>query len=171
MKRADLLAWQAAKKQNATMKKLSLLVVALIATTGFPLAFADKNSDSATVSGWLAEIDPPAHTFAIRNGKKLLQFTTLPSRTNITVDDWGTFQTSLSSARVGDAVMVKLSLAESRPYVKSVKFTHRPATATPVKTRPGFVLSPYSHSVFDVRKCAHGEMLEDVWPGKIFLVP
>jgi hypothetical protein len=49
--------------------------------------------------------------------------------------------------------------------------THRPATATPIKARPGFVLSPYSHAVFDVRKCAHREMVEDVWLGKIFLVP
>jgi hypothetical protein len=153
------------------MKKFLLVVLALIATTGFPVALADKKADSVTVSGWLAEIDPPAHTFAIRNGKKLLQFTTIPSRTNITGEDWGTLRVSLSSARVGDAVMVKLSLAESHPYVESVKFTHRPATATPIKTRPGFVLSPYSHSVFDVRKCAHGEMLEDPWPGKIFLVP
>lgn len=156
---------------NNKMRKPLLSVLALIAATGFSVALADKKADSVTVSGWLAEIDPPAHTFAIRNGKKLLQFTTIPSRTNITVDDWATFQTSLASARIGDAVIVKLSLAESRPYVKSAKFTHRPATATPIKARPGFVLSPYSNSVFDVRKCAHGEMLEDVWPGKIFLVP
>ncbi len=153
------------------MKRGLLLVLTWIAATGFPVTFADKKADPVVVSGWLAEIDPSAHTFAIRNGKKLLQFTTIPSRTNITVDDWGTFQTSLSSARVGDAVLVKLSLAESHPYVKSVKFIHRPATATPIKARPGFVLSPYSHSIFDVRKCAHGEMIEDVWPGKIFLVP
>ena len=153
------------------MKKLLLLVLALISTSGFPVAFADKKADSVTVTGWLTEIDPAAHTFAIRNGKKILQFTIIPSRTNITVDGWGSLQSSLSSARVGDAVMVELSLAESRPYVESAKFTHRPVTATPITARPGFVLSPYSHSVFDVRKCAHGEMLEDLWPGKIFLVP
>jgi hypothetical protein len=153
------------------MKKFLLLVLALIATTGFPVAFADKKADSVTLSGWLAEIDSPAHTFAIRNGKKVLQFTINPSRTNITTDDWGSLRTSLSSARVGDAVIVKLSLAESRPFVESVKFTHRPATATSIKARPGFVLSPYSNAVFDVRKCAHGEMVEDVWLGKIFLVP
>jgi hypothetical protein len=153
------------------MKKFLLLVLALIATTGFPVAFADKKADSVTLSGWLAEIDSPAHTFAIRNGKKVLQFTINPSRTNITTDDWGSLRTSLSSARVGDAVMVKLSVAESHPYVESVKFTHRPATATPIKARPGFVLSPYSSAVFDVRKCAHREMVEDVWLGKIFLVP
>jgi hypothetical protein len=153
------------------MKNLLLLALALVATTDLPVALADKKSDLVTVSGWLAEIDPPAHTFAIRNGKKLLQFTIIPSRTNIAVDDRGSLPASLSSARVGDAVMVKLSLAENRPYVESVQFTHRPATATAIKTRAGFVLSPYSHSVFDVRKCVHGEMVEDVWPGKIFLVP
>jgi hypothetical protein len=153
------------------MNKLLFLALALITMICFPVAFAGKKTDSVTLSGWLAEIDPPAHTFAIRNGKKLLQFTTIPSRTNITVDEWGSLRTSLSSARVGDAVMVELSLTESRPFVESVKFTHRPVTATPIKTRPGFVLSPYSHSIFDVRKCAHGEMLEDLWPGKIFLVP
>ena len=119
---------------------------------GLQVALGGKNAESGTYLGWRDGTDPPAHTFAIRNGKKLLQFTTIPSRTNITVDDWGTLQTSLSSARIGDAVMVKLSMAESRPYVKSVKFTHRPATATPIKARPGFVLSPYSHSIFDVRK-------------------
>lgn len=153
------------------MNKLLLLALAWVAATGGPLAFGDNKADPVPVFGWLAEIDPTAHTFAIRSGKKLLQFTTIPSRTNITVGDWGTFQTSLSSARVGDAVLVKLSLAEARPYVKSVKFTHRPATAAPIKSRPGFVIAPYSHSVFDVRKCAHGEMVEDLWPGKIFLVP
>ena len=153
------------------MKKLLLLVLASIVTTGFPLAFAQKKDDSVTITGWLAEVDPSAKTFAIRNGKKLLQFSIIPTRTDITVDDWGTFQTTLSSARVGDAVLVELSFAESRPFVESVKFTHHPATATPIKARPGFVLSPYSHSIFDVRKCAHGDMLQDRWPGQIFLVP
>src|SRR5262245_52684241 len=153
------------------MKKLFFLILASFITTCLPLAFAEKKDDSVTITGWLAEIDPSAKTFAIRNGKKLLQFSIIPTRTNITVDDWGTFQTTLSSARVGDAVLVRLSTAESRPFVESVKFTHRPATATPIKARPGFVLSPYSHSIFDVRKCAHGDMLEDLWPGKIFLVP
>ena len=57
MKKAGLLARRAPKKQNGTMKKLSLLLVTLIATTGFPPAFADQNFDPATVSGWLAEIE------------------------------------------------------------------------------------------------------------------
>jgi hypothetical protein len=153
------------------MNKVLALVLASLVLTGFPVAFADKKTDSITVSGWLAEVDASAHTFAIRNGKKLLQFTISPSRTNIQVDDWRSLQTSLASVHVGAAVLVKLSVARGRPTVESVTFTHRPATAISVKARPGFVFSPYSNVLFDVRKCAHGEMLEDVWPGKIFLVP
>lgn len=153
------------------MKKLLLQTLAWIAAATCPMALGDKKADSVTVSGWVAEIDPATHTFAIRNGTKVLQFTTIPSRTNITVDDWGSLQTSLGSARVGDAAIVTLSLANGPLWVFAVKFTHRAATATPIKSRPGFVLSPYTHSVFDVRKCAHGEMVEDRWPGKIFLVP
>ena len=52
--------------------------------------------------------------------------------------------------------------------VKSVKFTHRPATARPA--RPGFVFSPYSQTLFSIARCAHGDMLVDPG-GKIFLVP
>ncbi len=152
------------------MSRVLFLVLVWVAL-GPALALADKQADSVTVTGWLVEIDPTTHTFAIRNGKKILQFTINPSHTNIQVDDWGRFQTSLSSVRVGAAALVKLSLAQGRPNVESVKFTHRPATAIPVKTRPGFVFSPYSHVVFDARKCAPGDMLEDVWPGKLFLIP
>jgi hypothetical protein len=153
------------------MKRTLVLILAWVVLTGFSVVIAEKETDSITVSGWLEEVDPSAHTFAIRNGKKLLQFTINPSHTNIQVDEWGRLQTSLGSVRVGAAVLVKLSLVGGRLAVESVKFTHRPATGIPVKTRPGFVFSPYTHAVFDVRKCAHGEMLEDVWPGKIFLVP
>jgi hypothetical protein len=149
----------------------ALIAIFTSAVVIVPVALADKESDSVTVTGWLTEINPAAHTFAIRNGKKILQFTISPSHTNIQVDDWGSFQRSLSSAHIAAAVMVELSITHGRPTVDSVKFTHHPATAIPVKTRPGFVFSPYSHALFDVRKCTHGDMLEDVWPGQIFLVP
>lgn len=156
------------------LNKLLLLGLAWIIAAGCLPAFAGEKVDQEkeiSVFGWLVENNPATHTFAIRHGKKLLQFTTIPSRTSIIVGDWETFQRSLSSARIGDAVRVTVSMTKARPYVESAKFTHRPATATPIKGRPGFVMAPYSHSVFDVGKCAHGEMLEDVWPGKIFLVP
>lgn len=153
------------------MDKGLLPILALALLAGSPVSLADKESDTVTVSGWVKEIDPAAHTFAIRNGKKLLQFTINPSRTYIQVDEWGRLQTSLGSVRVGAAAVVTLSLAGGRPEVDSVEFTHRPAMAIPIKTRPGFVFSPYSHRVFDIRKCAHGDMIEEAWPGKIFLVP
>ncbi len=158
-------------KDYGGMTKRLLLTLVWVLAMGCPLALADKKAEAVSIYGWLAEIDPSAHTFAIRHGKKLLQFTTIPSRTNIQVDDWRSLQTSLGSARVGDAVLVKLSLEKARPYVKSVLFTHRPATATAIEGRPGFVTAPYSHTAFDVRKCEHGEMVQDLWPGKIFLVP
>lgn len=158
------------KSMDKRVKSIRL-IIGVIFTMGVAAVFADKKTDSITVSGWVAEVDPHAHTFAIRNGRKLLQFSIIPSRTNIQVDDWGSFQTSLGSVRVGAAALVTLTVKDRNPMVESVKFTHHPATAIPVKTRSGFVFSPYSHTIFDVRKCAHGDMLEDVWPGKIFLVP
>ena len=168
-----ILALRRAMRRNDQMKKTILLVLAMLLTPGVASVFGGgkSESESVTVYGWLAEIDPTAHTFAIRNGKKLLQFTTIPKRTNITVGTWEDLQTSLSSARVGDAVIVELATNNGRLWVESAKFSHRPATATPLKSRPGFILSPYSHTVFDARKCKSGEMLEDFWPGQIFLVP
>src|SRR6186713_2886741 len=102
-----------------TCSKMTKALIAILASTVLivPVAFADKQSDSVTVTGWLTEIDPAVHTFAIRNGKKILQFTISPSHTNIQVDDWGSFQKSLSSAHIGAAVMVELSIRQGRPTV------------------------------------------------------
>jgi hypothetical protein len=122
---------------------------------------AGKKPEYVYVSGWLVEISVSTHTFILRHTNKLLQFTAIPSRTNVTVDGRGSLQTSLGSARIGDAVMGKVWLEESRPYLDSVEFTHRPATAIPIKSKPGFVLNPYSNAVFDASKADHGEMVQD----------
>ena len=171
IERSDFIASRAAINQDGKMKRIVVLISAWVVLTGFSVVIAEKETDSITVSGWLEELDPSAHTFAIRNGKKLLQFTIDPSHTNIQVDDWRRLQTSLGSVRLGAAVLVTLSRSGGHLTVESVKFTHRPATAIPAKSRPGFVFSPYTQALFDVRKYKHGDMLEDVWPGGIFLVP
>jgi hypothetical protein len=151
------------------MNKVLLLLLAFGTLTGFSVAFAGAESGSIIVSGWVTKVDLPAGTFAIRNGKKAVQLTIDPSRTDIQVDG-SVPQTSLRFVHVGAAARAKLSLLGDHLMVKSVKFTHRPATAIPVKSRPGFVFSPYSHVLFDVERCAHGDMLVDP-VGKIFLVP
>jgi hypothetical protein len=151
------------------MNRVLLLLLACGTLVGFSVVFADAKSGSITVSGWVTKIDLSAGTFAIRNRKEPVQFTIDPSRTDIQVDG-SVPQHSVSSVRVGAAALVKLSWSGDHLIVKSVKFTHRPATAIPVKSRPGFVFSPYSHVLFDVERCAHGDMLVDA-VGKIFLVP
>lgn len=168
--KSNLLLAELLNDKMARMNK-ALPLILIVVLAGSRVSLADKKPDSVTVSGWVKEIDPAGHTFAIQNGKKLLQFTIDPSRTYIQVDEWGRLQTSLGSVRVGAAAVVDLSLAGGHPTVKSVNFSHHPATAIPIKTRPGFVFSPYSQRIFDVRKCSHGDMIEEAWPGKIFLVP
>lgn len=151
------------------MNRAFLLLLACAGLTGFSLAFADAKSSSITVSGWVTQIDLSVGTFSIRNGKEPVQFRIDPSRTYIRVD--GSIpQTTLSSVHVGAAALVKVSLSGGHLILKSVWFTHRPDTAIPVRSRHGFVFSPYSHVVFDVERCAHGDMLVDA-VGKIFLVP
>jgi hypothetical protein len=149
------------------MNKVLLLLMAFGTLTGFSVAFADVKSDSIIVSGWVTKVDLTAGTFAIRNGKKAVNLTIDPTRTDIQVDG-SVPQTSLRFVHVGAAARAKLSSSGDHLMVKSVKFTHRPATAIPV--RPGFVFSPYSHTLFSVERCAHGDMLVDP-VGKIFLVP
>jgi hypothetical protein len=149
------------------MNKVLLLLMALGTLTGFSVAFAGAESGSVIVSGWVTKVDLPAGTFAIQNAKKAVQLTIDPSRTDVQVDG-SVPQNSLRFVHVGAAARAKLSLFGDHLTVKSVKFTHRPATAIPI--RPGFVFSPYSHVLFNVERCAHGDMLVDP-VGKIFLVP
>ena len=133
---------------------------------------ADDKSDHFYFSGWLAEINPATHTFAVRNGHKLLQFTTIVSRTDISVDGRFSLQDSLKQARIGDAVMGRVSLAEARPYVEWLEFTHKPAYALPLKSKPGFVPSPYNPiATFDARTSSRGDMVLDDLTEKIFLIP
>lgn len=151
------------------MNRIVLLLMACGSLAGFSVACADATSGSITVSGWVTKVDLPGDIFAIRNGKKAVQLTIDPSRTYIQVDG-SVPQTSLNSVHVGAAAIAKVLFSGHQLMVKSVWFTHRPATAMPVKSRPGFVFSPYSHVLFDVERCARGDMLLDA-VGKIFLVP
>ena len=138
------------------MKGALLAVLMLAIATPYSSVCAGKKPDYVYVSGWLVEISVSTHTFTLRHGNKLLQFTTIPSRTNVTVDGRGSLQWSLGAARIGDAVMGKVSLEESRPYLDCVEFTHRPATAI----RPKFGLcpdiTPYSTAGSNATKGALG---------------
>jgi hypothetical protein len=147
--------------------KVFLLLMAFGTLIGFSVALADAKSDSIIISGWVTKVDQTAGTFAIRNGKKSVNLTIDPTLSDIQVDG-SVPQTSLRFVHVGAAARAKLSLSEDHLVVKSVKFTHRPATAIPV--RPGFVFSPYSHTLFSVARCARGDILVDP-VGKLFLVP
>lgn len=154
------------------MRSLLLLAAFILSSSApFSSASADSKPDHLFFSGWLVEIDRPAHSFTVRSGKKLLQFTTMPSRTSITVGGMGERGT-ISAASLGDAVLGKVSLKESRPYLEWVEFTHRPASATPITGKPGFVRNPYVSTIqFDARKCSPGDMIYDSTTGKIFLIP
>lgn len=132
---------------------------------------ADKAPAKFYFSGWLAEVHPQARTFTVRSKNKLLQFTVERHRTNITVDG-SLAQNDIKWARVGDAVMGKVSLRERRPLLAWVEFTHKPAVARHIRGRPGFVVSPYdSTAVFDARKYASGDMVLDERSDRIFLLP
>lgn len=133
---------------------------------------AEVKPDRYYFSGWLVEMNPATRTFAVRSGRKVLQFTTDLRRTSITVDGRFSLQQSLRSARVGDAVMGRVSFKRSKPYLGWVTFTHKPAYGRKLQSKPGFVLSPYNLSAqFDVRKSARGDMVLDNLTEKIFLVP
>ena len=68
--------------------------------------------------------------------------------------------------------MGRVSREESRPYVEWLEFTHKPAYALPLRSEPGFVLSPYNPTAtFDARKSSRGEMVLDDLTEKVFLIP
>ncbi len=88
----------------------------------------------------------------------------------------------MGDAKVGDAVVGKLSLARPEPVVVKLFFMANPQYAIPVPNKPGFVASPYkainvlSHMTatqksIDVRGSGRGTMVLDAATGKIFLVP
>lgn len=130
-------------------------------------------------SGRLIELDAAKHTFTVRSRNKELVFTIEPGRCDITVNGSMT-ERSLKWARIGDAVMGKLSLKEARPYVSWVEFTRNPQVGKPVAGKPGFLLSPYlsrwpdprnRQEPMDARTFAKGDMVYDEISGKVFLVP
>jgi hypothetical protein len=154
-----------------------IVLLALIASFS-SLAVAEKLKE-LYFSGKLIELDAAKHTFTVRNGNKNLVFTIDPSRCDITVDG-SIIRRSLKFARIGDAVMGKLSLKEAKPYVAWVEFTHKPQVGKGVAEQPGYILSPYLPTwpqpgyhaeAMDARQLAHGAMVYDQISGKVFLVP
>ena len=153
---------------NKTLLTVLIMVTVAVA---WHLGFADKPSDYVYTSGWVVKIDAAANTFTLRNGRKLFQFSAIPSRTSVTINGRGGLQTSVGAAHGGDAALCKVSVVDNSLFLNSVEFTHRPVTARPITLNPGTVLVPYSNAVLDVSNCAHGEMVLDPGSGKIFLVP
>ena len=149
---------------------VTVLVMVTIAVACRP-GLSDKPPESVFTSGWVVKVDAAANTFTLRNGRKLFEFTAIPSRTNVTINGKGDSQTSVGSAHGGDAALCKVSVVDNGLFLNSVEFTHRPVTARPISFRPGTVLVPYSNAVLGVSNCVHGEMVLDPESGKIFLVP
>ena len=157
-----------------------LFAIALTLASAFtPATVAAEKPEKLYFSGRLIELDAAKHTFTVRNGNKELVFTIDPPRCDITVDG-SIIRRSLKFARIGDAVMGKLSLKEAKPYVAWVEFTHKPEVGRAVLEQPGYILSPYlpqwpqpryHPEAMDARQLAHGAMVYDEISGKVFLVP
>ena len=92
------------------------------------------NRKNSIFQGELIELDAAKHTFTVRNGNKELVFAIDPPRCDITVDG-SIIRRSLKFARIGDAVMGKLSLKEAKPYVAWVEFTHKPQVGKAITMR------------------------------------
>ena len=157
-----------------------LFAIALTLASAFtPATVAAEKPEKLYFSGRLIELNATKHTFTVRNGNKELVFTIDPARCDITVDG-SIIRRSLKFARIGDAVMGKLSLKEAKPYVAWVEFTHKPQVGKAVPEQPGYILSPYLPTwpqpgyhaeAMDARQLAHGAMVYDEISGKVFLVP
>ncbi len=83
---------------------------------------------------------------------------------------WG----GLKNARVGDAVIGRLSLAGATPIVDKLEFTADPRFGLPIPGKPGFIRTPYTSAVttpLDVRGYPRGAMVKDPASGKIILIP
>ena len=94
--------------------------------------------------------------------------------------DGSIIRRSLKFARIGDAVMGKLSLKEAKPYVAWVEFTHKPQVGRAVPEQPGYILSPYlpkwpqpgyHAEAMDARQLAHGAMVLDESPARFSSSP
>lgn len=148
-------------------------------------AAADKPK-SIDFAGRLTAVDQASRMMTVQ-GKKAFVFKVDTSRCEINRNGFyfleaGATRGGLSDAKVGDAVVGKLSLAGSEPVVVELFFMANPRYAIPVPNKPGFVSSPYaainvlSHltaaqKTIDVRGRPRGTMVLDAATGKIFLVP
>lgn len=128
-------------------------------------------------AGWLTELDLKTNTIAVK-GKKVMVFAIDLQKCSIIRNgngstgpmQWG----GLKNARVGDAVIGRLSLAGPAPVVVRLEFTAQPRVGLPIPGKPGFIRTPYTSAVptpLDVRGYARGTMLKDPASGKIILVP
>jgi hypothetical protein len=71
---------------------------------------------------------------------------------------------SLGIAKIGDAVIGKLSLEGSEPVVVTLAFMGNPQFGLPVPNKAGFMISPYasaSRLPIDVRHFPRGAMVKD----------
>jgi hypothetical protein len=155
------------------------LLVAVMSLTAFTMLWAEDTSKSLYFSGWLTEVNPAAKTFSIRSHNKILVFTVDIRRCWITQDGSVT-RRNLGWAKVGDAVMGRVSVAKGERFVKWVEFTRKPKPGKPVAGKPGFLASPYGaqwtgsdsfQTSFDARDLPQGAMIFDHMSKKIFLVP
>lgn len=128
---------------KARLRRGLILGAIIFGLTGAlrPFEGAEK-PEKLYFSGRLIELDAAKHTFTLRSRNKELVFTIEPRRCETTVDGSVAEQT-LKWARIGDAVIGKLSLKEARPYVSWVEFTHNPQVGKSVAGKPGFLLTPY----------------------------
>lgn len=159
--------------------QILLSIVLGLLSTYTPTARADKKPEKLYFSGRLIEVDAAKHTFVIRSRNKELVFAVDVGRCNITVNG-SISERSLRFARVGDAVLGKLSLREANPFVRWVEFTRQPQEGKAVAGKPGYILSPYlprwpqpgyRSEAMDARQLKSGDMVLDDVSGKIFLVP
>ena len=169
--------------------KLPFRIVLLAITTGslaVTLAAGEK-AKSIEFQGRVSAVDLVARTITVRRGNKEFVFNIDIHRCDITRNGYYFFVPGgqpglLKDARVGDAIVGKLSLAEPKPVVTRLYLMSKPESAVPVSGKAGYVHNPYQaidvlshmpygHGMIDVRGYPKGAMIVDKATGKIFLVP
>lgn len=162
------------------MKALFQSAMIGVAVGWFAWTTSIRAADKATsidFAGWLTAVDLDAKTITVK-GKKAMIFTIDMRQCDIVRNGNGSTGPAqlggLKNARVGDAVVGKLSLAESSPVVVRLDFTANPRFGLPIPNKPGFILTPYTSAIrapLDVRGYPRGAMVKDPLSGKIILIP
>lgn len=153
-------------------------VTALFFAWTAAIAAADKPK-SLDFAGRLTAVDLVAKTITVQGPKKTFVFTIDIRRCDVARNgNWwnqpGAEFGSLGLAKVGDAVIGKLSLSGPHPVVVRLDLMGNPRFGLPFPSKPGFITSPYASSFrtpIDVRGYPRGAMVKDPPTGKIILVP